>query len=330
MLLSDFSVKRPVAMVVIIIGLMALGLLALSKLRVNQFPDVEQPVLVVNMPYPGASPETVEREVVNRIEKALQSISGVDQLRATASEGNAELVLIFDFDKDLIVAADEVRNAIATVRYKLPVEMREPILSAWTRRPSRSCSWRCRRACSATPRSRASAEDRLADRFRAIPGVAVVEVNGALRRELSVLLRAQKLREHEVSVTEIVAALRAQNATAPVGKVRGALEDQSIRLVGRIESPQEFGRIVVKRRGDLLVRLAQVAEVSDGFAERNSVSVRSGRPNVGLSITRARDASTVSVADGGARAGRRRSARSCPPAPRWKSPATAARRPRTA
>ncbi len=129
MLLSDFSVKKPVAMVVIIIGLMALGLLALSKLRVNQFPDVEPPVLVINVPYPGASPETVEREVVDRLEKALQSISGVDQLRATASEGNAELVLIFDFDKDLIVAADEVRNAIATVRYKLPVEMREPILT---------------------------------------------------------------------------------------------------------------------------------------------------------------------------------------------------------
>jgi HAE1 family hydrophobic/amphiphilic exporter-1 len=89
MLLSDFSVKKPVAMVVIIIGLMALGLLALSKLRVNQIPDVEQPVLVVNVPYPGASPETVEREVVNRLEKALQSISGVDQLRSTASEGNA-------------------------------------------------------------------------------------------------------------------------------------------------------------------------------------------------------------------------------------------------
>jgi HAE1 family hydrophobic/amphiphilic exporter-1 len=296
MLLSDFSVKKPVAMVVVIIGLMALGLLALSKLRVNQIPDVEPPVLVITVPYPGASPETVEREVVDRLEKALQSISGVDQLRATASEGNAELVLIFDFDKDLIVAADEVRNAISTVRYKLPVEMREPIIT----RVDPSAQPIMQLALSSSVLSHAEisriGEDQLADRFRALPGVAVVNVNGALRRELSVLLRAQKLREQEVSVTEIVAAIRAQNATAPVGKVRGALEDQSIRLVGRIESPQEFGRIVVKRRGDLLVRLADVAEVSDGFAERNTVSIRSGKPNVGLSITRASDASTVSVA----------------------------------
>ena len=89
MFLSDFSIKRPVAMVVIIIALMCIGLLALKKLRVNQIPDVEQPVLVVNIPYPGASPETVEREIINRIEKPLQAISGMDRTQATASEGNA-------------------------------------------------------------------------------------------------------------------------------------------------------------------------------------------------------------------------------------------------
>ena len=127
--------------------------------------------------------------------------------------------------------------------------------------------------------------------------MAVVNVNGALRRELSVLLHADKLRENAVSVTEVVAALRAQNATAPVGKVRGTLEDQSIRLVGRIESPAEFEQIVIKRRGTELVRLAQVATVKDGFAELTGFSVRNGNPNVGLSITRTREASTVSVAD---------------------------------
>ena len=84
MFLSEFSVKRPVAMVVIILALMALGLLALSKLRVNQLPDVEQPLLVVAIPYPGASPDTVEREIVNRLEKALQGISGVTDVRTPA------------------------------------------------------------------------------------------------------------------------------------------------------------------------------------------------------------------------------------------------------
>ena len=129
MFLSDFSVKRPLAMVVIIIALMFAGLLALTKLRVNQIPDVEQPVLVVTIPYPGASPETVERELVNRIEKSMQTISGVDKLRSTSKEGSAEIVLIFNFDKNMVEAADEVRNAIGAVRHKLPLEMREPVLT---------------------------------------------------------------------------------------------------------------------------------------------------------------------------------------------------------
>ncbi len=296
MLLSEFSVRKPVAMVVVIIGLMALGLLALSKLRVNQIPDVEAPVLVVSVPYPGASPETVEREVVNRIEKALQGISGVDEVNSTAREGSAEIVLIFDFDKDLVVAADEVRNAIGSVRYKLPVEMREPVLTRMD--PAAQPVMHLGLSSSALSHSEISrlAEDQLADRFRALPGVAVVEVGGALQRELSVLLHAGKLREYEVSVTEVVAAIRAQNATAPVGKVRGTLEDQSIRLVGRIASPAEFGRIVVKRRGEQLVRLQDVAEVRDGFAERSSLSIRNGNPNVGIWVTRSPDASTVTVA----------------------------------
>ncbi|HCE07866.1 MAG TPA: AcrB/AcrD/AcrF family protein, partial [Oxalobacteraceae bacterium] len=111
------------------------------------------------------------------------------------------------------------------------------------------------------------------------------------------LLRAEKLREYNVSVADVVSALRDQNATAPVGKIRGVLEEQNIRLVGRIESPAEFEQIVIKRRGDEVVRLGQVASTADGFAELNGFSLRNGHPNVGISITRSREASTVTVAN---------------------------------
>ena len=297
MFLSDFSIKRPVITVVIIIMLMFLGLLALQKLRVNQIPDVDQPVMVVTMPYPGASPETVEREIVNRVEKALISIPQVYQIRSTSAESNATIVMIFNFKKNMTEAPDEIRNAIASVRHKLPVEMREPIL----RRIDPSAQPIMQLALSSTKRSHADisrlAEDTLADKFRAIDGVAVVNVNGALKRELSVLLRAEKLREFNVSVTEVVSALRAQNTTSPVGRVRGPLDEQSIRLVGRIESPAEFEQIVLKRRGNEVVRLGQVATIADGFAELSGFSLRNGNPNVGISVTRSRDASTVTVAD---------------------------------
>ena len=296
MFLSDFSISRPVSAVVLIIGLMCLGLLALSKLRVNQLPDVEQPVLVVSIPYPGASPETVEREIVNRVEKALQSIPQVYEIRSTAADSSASIVIIFDFKKNMVEASDEVRNAIASVRYKLPVEMREPILRRID--PSAQPIMQLALSSSALKHAEVSrlAEDVLADRFRGIDGVAVVNVYGSLRRELSVLLRAEKLRQFNVSVTEVVNALRAQNTTAPVGRVKGPLDEQTIRLVGRIESPAEFEQVVVKRRGNEIVRLGQVASVSDGFAEVAGFSLRNGNPNVGISVTRARDASTVSVA----------------------------------
>src|SRR5258708_12201630 len=101
MLLSDFSIKRPVSTVVIIIALMCLGMLALNKLRVNQIPDVEQPVMVVGIPYPGASPETVEREIVNRVEKALQSIPQVYQIPPTPPNSQPTLVTTFNFTQNM-------------------------------------------------------------------------------------------------------------------------------------------------------------------------------------------------------------------------------------
>ncbi len=129
MLLSDFSISRPVSTVVIIIALMCLGLLALNKLRVNQIPDVQQPVMVVTIPYPGASPETVEREIVEpRREGAAEHPAGLPDPLDLGREQRATIVIIFNFKKNMVEASDEIRNAIASVRYKLPVEMREPIL----------------------------------------------------------------------------------------------------------------------------------------------------------------------------------------------------------
>jgi len=296
MFLSNFSVKKPVATIVLIVAMMVLGLYALSKLRVNNEPDVQIPILVVTVPYPGASPETSEREIVNRLEKQMQAISGVTEARAYANEGSATVVLQFDFKRNLIEASDDVRNAIAAVRYKLPLEMREPVL----RRVDPSAQPIMNLSLNSTSQSHAElsrlAEDVLADRFRGVDGVADVQVGGSLKRELSVLLHAEKLREYNVSVNEVTSALSRQNTNAPVGKVRGPLEEKGIRLVGRIEQPEDFSQVVVKRNGDTVVRLNQVAEIRDGFADVDSLSVRSGKPDVGISIIRSRDASTVSIA----------------------------------
>jgi hydrophobic/amphiphilic exporter-1 (mainly G- bacteria), HAE1 family len=296
MFLSNFSIKQPVTTVAIVIVLMCLGLLALKNLRVNQIPDVENPVMSINFPYPGASPETVEREIINRVEKPLMSIPQIQDIYSTASESQASFTIVFDFKKDMSEAGDEIRNAIASVRYKLPIEMREPVL--FRRDPAAQPIMDLGLSSTKQTHSEISrlAEDVLADQLRGIDGVSVVEVDGALQRELSVLLHAQKLREYNVSAGDVVNALRAQNTNAPVGRVKGDLDEQNIRLVGRIESPNEFNSIVVKRQGNEIVRLGQVATVEDGFAEPDGYSLRNGQPNVGISVIRSREASTVSVA----------------------------------
>ena len=166
MFLSDFSIKRPIPTIVLILAMMCLGLLALKKLRVNQSPDVDIPLIVVTVPYPGASPDTVEREIINRLEKSMQSITGVTKVSSSASEGSAQIWMEFNFSRNLIEASDDVRNAIAAVRYKMPIEMREPIL----RRLDPSAQPIMTLALSSTSQSHSEisrlAEDQLADRFR--------------------------------------------------------------------------------------------------------------------------------------------------------------------
>jgi HAE1 family hydrophobic/amphiphilic exporter-1 len=297
MFLSNFSVRRPVVTLVILLMLMATGLLALKKLKVNQNPDVALPLLSIDIAYPGASPETVEREVLNRIEKSLNAVTGIKEIKSTANDSRAQLWVFFNFNKNMVEASDEVRNAIGSVRYKLPAEIREPVVLRID--PSQEPAMQL--ALSSSTQSHVAisrlAEDKLADQFRAIPGVSQVKVTGALRRELSVLLHAQKLREANLSVAEVVTALRNQNMAAPVGKIRGELEDQSIRLLGRIESPAAFRDIVIRRNGTETTRLGQVATIEDGLAEPSDLSFRNGQANVGLAITRSREASTVTVAD---------------------------------
>ena len=171
MFLSNFSVKKPVVTIVVLMMLMAVGLLALTKLKVNEIPDVDMPLLAIDITYPGASPDAVEREVLNRVEKALQSVNGIKELRGTAFEGNANILVFFEFKKNMVEATDEVRNAIGRIRYKLPTEIREPVIL----RINPTAQPIMQLALSSRSQSHAEisriAEDQIADKFRGVQGV---------------------------------------------------------------------------------------------------------------------------------------------------------------
>lgn len=297
MFLSDFSIKRPMVVVAVTLAMMIFGYFAMTNLKTNQFPDVQPPVLVMTIPYPGASPETVEREVLNRVEDSMATITGMRELRSYARESNAVIVAIFEFDKDLIEASQEMRDAVAVVRDKLPTEMKEPFL----RREDPNAFPIMSLALSSKSMDPIElsqlAEHQIAREIRAVPGVALVNLEGEKEREMTVFLNSNAMREANVSAMDVVNALRAQNVAAPVGRVVNGMEEQGIRIQGRLRDVREFEQMVVKRNGDQAIRLEQVADVVDGAAEQRRLSIFNGVPSLGIDVIKARDASTISVTD---------------------------------
>lgn len=297
MILSEFSIKRPLVVVAVTIALMLFGYFALKNLKTNQFPDVQPPILVVNVPYPGASPETVEREILNRLEDSMATIEGITDIRSYARESSATLVVFFEFNKDLTAAAQELRDSISTVRDKLPTEMKEPFINRVdpNAQPVMSIALSSD-TLSSLELSRLADID-LGRELRAINGVALVSLNGELQREMTIFLNSNAMREAKISAQDVVNALRSQNLAAPVGRVINGLEEQSIRLQGRLKNVAEFERMVVKQNGDQAIRLGQVASVVDGGAEQRVLSFFDGKPSLGIDITKTRDSSTISVTD---------------------------------
>ena len=296
MFISDFAIRRPIITIVAMVALAMGGIIALFKLQTDEFPDVAPPVVTVGIPYPGASPETVEKELLDPVEEALTSISGVKKVVSKAEDGFAFLVIEFVFEKPLPEATQDIRDAISGIRNDLPTEMEEPIIKKFndTDLPIVSLAL-------ASERLSPAELTRLADpgitrELRSIPGVAEVSVAGKLERELTVELKPAALQANGVSVSQVVQALQAQNLAAPVGRVTGAYDERSIRLRGRLDGPADFMQLVVAERGGTLIRLGQVAEVKDGTEEQRTLALFNGRPAVGIDVKKSRGYSTTDVA----------------------------------
>ena len=296
MFISDFAIKRPLITVVSMLALVVFGVFALLKLKTDEFPDVAPPWVSVGVVYPGASPDIVEKQVLDPIEEQIQAITGVKQVMGKAYDGYALIMVEFLFEKDLNEATQDIRDGISTIRADLPVEMKEPIIKKLndTDRPIVSL------ALSSTTLSPAEMT-RLVDpgitrELRSLPGVADVLVFGKQERELTVELKPQALQAVGVSVGQVVQALQLQNLASPVGHVTGSLDERSIRLRGRLLNPEEFTHLVVAERNGQLIRLGQVAEIKDGTIEPRTLALYDTREAVGIDIKKSKGYSTTDVA----------------------------------
>jgi hydrophobic/amphiphilic exporter-1 (mainly G- bacteria), HAE1 family len=297
MVISDFAIKRPLITVVTMLALTVFGLLALNRLKTDEYPDVAEPYVSVGIPYPGASPDVVEKQLLKPIEDQISSINNVKQVMGQAYDGYANVFIEFYFGEDLNVASQDIRDAISSIRSDLPDEMKEPVIKKIndTDRPIVSL------ALSSTVLSPAELT-RLADpditrQLRSIPGVADVEVFGNVDREMTVEVRPSDLQAAGVSVAQVVQALQLQNLSAPVGRVIGTLGERSIRLKGRMETPTEFGQLVVAERNGRIIRLGDVATIRDGTTEPRTLALYDGREAVGIDIKKAKGYSTTDVSD---------------------------------
>ena len=297
MTISDFAIRRPVITVVTMLALVVFGIVSLFQLQTDEFPDVAVPVVVVSAPYPGASPDNVEREILDPMEEAFSGISGVKRMKSNALDSFGVLVVEFQYEKNLMEATQEIRDKINSIRNDLPEEMKEPILTKINPNDVPIISLALSSKTMPVEQLTLLADPGITRRLRSITGVGEVSISGEHSREMTVDLRPDAMQASGVSVGEVVAALQAQNLAVPVGQLLGKLDERTIRLRGRLENAADFSQLIVAQRGGRVIRLADVATAHVGVAEARTGAYYSEQESVGIDVKKAKGYSTTAIAD---------------------------------
>ncbi|WP_437646506.1 efflux RND transporter permease subunit [Sorangium sp. So ce362] len=294
--LARVCVKRPVFASVLMLVIVVLGAAGYTRLGLDQFPNIDVPYVVVTTRLDGAAPEEVETEISDRIEGAVNTISGIEDLRSTSTQGVSQVVVGFELEKDADVAAQEVRDKINAVLPSLPRGVDPPIVSridlgaapvllvsVESDRPIRELS--------------EIADKQVRRQIEGISGVGQVNLIGAQNRQINVWLDPIALRAQGITAAEVQRAIAAQNLMTPGGSVETGPEDLTLRVMGRVDSPEALGRIVLREQDGHAVRLADVARVEDGRAEEKTWAQLDRRRTVLLSIVKQSGQNTVTVVD---------------------------------
>jgi hydrophobic/amphiphilic exporter-1 (mainly G- bacteria), HAE1 family len=294
--LASISVRRPVFATVITLSLTVVGAFAFTRLGLDRFPKVDFPTVVVTTRLPGAAPEEVETEVTDKIEEAVNTISGIDELRSNSSEGVSQVIVAFLLEKDGDVAAQEVRDRVNRVLPLLPRTIEQPTVEKFD--PDAAPVLTLAVSAAAPIRDITEYADKMLRRqLESVSGVGQVVVVGGRARQINILLDADRLRAYNLTVTDVTRAVEAQNAEIPGGRVEQGATAMTLRTRGRVASVEAFGDIVVRQQENHQVLLRDVATVEDGMAEPETTANLSGEPGVMLTIRRQSGTNTVQVVD---------------------------------
>ncbi|TXH29872.1 MAG: efflux RND transporter permease subunit [Elusimicrobia bacterium] len=294
MKLADVSISRPIFATMMIAALVVLGVFSYGRLGVDLFPNIDLPIVTVTTTLRGASPEEIETSVTKPLEEAVNTISGIDELRSTSFEGLSQVIVTFVLEKDADVGAQEVRDAVGRVLAELPQGTDPPVIQKFDpgAAPVMSIA-----VSGELPLREITelAKKRVKEPLETIKGVGKISMVGGREREVHAVINPMKLAAYKLSIKQVKDALQQQNIEVPGGRVQQSQKEFVLRTMGRIETPEDFGKVVIAGVNGVPVRLRDVGRVEDAEEEARSLARLDGTTAVSLIVQKQSGTNTVDV-----------------------------------
>jgi multidrug efflux pump subunit AcrB len=295
--ISAWSIRNPVVPIVLFVALTLAGIMSFMSMEVQNDPDIEFPVVVVSISQPGAAPSEMTTQITQKVESAIRSVQGVRNIDGSASEGNTTVSAEFEIGDDINAAVSEVKNAVDQIRSDLPDGILEPQIFKVATSSDPIAYFAVEASDMTLEQLSWFVDDTVARRLLAVEGMASVSRNGGVNREIRVVLDPAKMQSLGVTAAQVNGVLRQQNVNAAGGQSEIAGSRQSVRVLGNAANAFELGQSQIAIGGGRTIKLADIAEVTDGFSEQKAMAFESGKQVVTFGMSRAKGASDVSVFD---------------------------------
>ncbi len=295
---SAWSIKNPVPAILLFIMLTVAGLLAFRSMKIQQFPDIDLPTVIVTASLPGAAPAQMETEVARKIENALATVQGLKHLYSKVQDGTATITAEFRLEKPTQEALDDTRDAVARIRSDLPADLRDPVITKMNLAGAPILTYTVASSSMDDEALSWFVDNQVTKKMLAVKGVGSVARVGGVTRELRVELDPARLLGLGATAAEVSRQLKNVQQEAPGGRAQLGGAEQSLRTIATVQTAAELGALEIPLQDGRRVRLDQLATVSDTLAERRSGAFLNGKAVVGFEIVRAKGAGEVDVADG--------------------------------
>jgi hydrophobe/amphiphile efflux-1 (HAE1) family protein len=298
MWMTRVSIANPVFATMVMVALCVLGLFSYARLGVEQMPDVAPPVAFVDVAYPGASPEAVERELTKGIEEALNSIAGVKRITSRSFEGRSQTSVEFTLNADMARAMQDVRDRIAVVQGGFPKDAKPPTIIRFNNENSQPVVTMALLSKTRSARELSMiGELQVGKRLQSVEGVAQIDIGGLAQREVRIDLDPDRLRAYAITPAQVTTALREANADQPVGLLTDAAQDSILRVEGRVRDPRRFAEVVVAHRNGLPLTLGDLGTLVEREREPDTMARINGQRAINFNVYKQQDANIVAAGD---------------------------------